>query len=316
LFKTSLSKNRTFKIDLNTSTIQCMSSIHTEKEDWLWHYRFGHLNFNSLNQLGRKSMVSGLPMIQHPKKICEGCVISKHHRKKFLKEALHKARQPLGVVYSNVCGPFSVESLGRNKYFLIFVDEYTRMVWLYLLKEKKEVFFKFVQYCNAVERYLEKQIKILGTDGGDEFNPKQFAEFCAQKGIKHEMTPPYTPQHNSLAERRNRTLLNMTRCMLRGKNLPHYFWGEAVSTATYVSNRCPTKKLQDYTPKEAWIGIKRMVHHLRVFGSLAYGHVPKERRKKLDDRSESFIFVGYHPTGTYKLYNPITNKVVIIGCTH
>jgi len=144
LFKTSLSKNRTFKIDLNTTTIQCISSIHTEEEDWLWHYRFGHINFNSLNQLGRKSMVSGLPMIQPPKKICEGCMISKHHRKKFVKEDLHKDRQSLGVVYSNGCGLFSIASLGGNKYFLIFVDGYTRKVWLYLLKEKKEVFSKFV----------------------------------------------------------------------------------------------------------------------------------------------------------------------------
>jgi len=179
MFKTSLSKNRTFKIDSNTKTIQCMSSIHTEEEDWLWHYRFGHLNFNSLNQLGRKSMVSGLPMIQPPKKICEGCVISKHHRKKFVREALHKARQPLGVVFSDVYDPFSVESLRGNKYFLIFVDEYTRMIWLYLLKEKKGIFSKFVQYCNAVERYSEKQINILRTAGGGEFNSKQFAEFCA-----------------------------------------------------------------------------------------------------------------------------------------
>jgi len=98
--------------------------------------------------------------------------------------------------------------------------------------------------------------------------------------------------------------------MLRGKNLPPRFLGEAVSTATCVLNCCPTKKLQDCTPEEAWTEIKPMVHHLRVLGSLAYEHVPEEQRKKFDDRSDTFIFVGYHPTGAYKLYNPITNKVV------
>jgi len=83
------------------------------------------------------------------------------------------------------------------------------------------------------------------------------------------VTPPYTPQHNGLAEQRNRTLLNMTRCMLRGNKLSHHFWGEAVSTTTYVLNRCPTKKLQDCTLEEAWTGIKPTVHHFRVFGSLS-----------------------------------------------
>ena len=94
------------------------------------------------------------------------------------------------------------------------------------------------------------------------------------------------------------------------KKLPHQFWGEAVTTAAYILNKCPTKKLEK-VPEEAWCGRKPSVQHLRVFGSLCYKHVPDVRRSKLEDKSEIMILIGYHPTGAYKLYDPTTQKVHI-----
>jgi hypothetical protein len=99
--------------------------------------------------------------------------------------------------------------------------------------------------------------------------------------------------------------------MLNGKNLPKELWGEAVSTATYVLNRCPTKRLNDITPEECWTGNKPNVNHLRVFGSVAYRHVPDQLRRKLDDKSEVMILVGYHNTGGYKLFDPVKRNIVI-----
>ncbi|MCH80809.1 copia-type polyprotein [Trifolium medium] len=100
----------------------------------------------------------------------------------------------------------------------------------------------------------------------------------------------------------------MARSMIKQKCLPHKFWGEAVTTAAYILNKCPTKKLK-LVPEEAWYGRKSSVKHLRVFGSLCYKHVPDARRTKLEDKSEIMILIGYHPTGAYKLYNPVTQKV-------
>jgi transposase InsO family protein len=161
------------------------------------------------------------------------------------------------------------------------------------------------------ERQCENHLKILRTDGGGEYNSNEFKEYCAEKGIIHEVTAPYTPQHNGLAERRNRTLLNMARCMLKGKDLPKNLWGEAVNTAAYVLNRCPTKKLKDNTPEELWTGHKPSVKHLRIFGSICFRHIPDEKRRKLDDKSEKLILVGYDATGAYKMYNPRNHKIVI-----
>ena len=104
----------------------------------------------------------------------------------------------------------------------------------------------------------------------------------------------------------------MTRCMLKAKHLPKEFWAEAVSCAVYLSNRSPTKNVRDQTPQKAWSGRKRSVRHLRIFGSIAYAHVPHQGRAKLDDRSVKYVFVGYDASSKgYKLYNSSNNKVVV-----
>lgn len=98
---------------------------------------------------------------------------------------------------------------------------------------------------------LRKKIKVLKSDGGGEYVSDEFKKFCEMDGIVHEVTPPYTPQHNGTVERRNMTILNMIRSMLKGKNLPKFLWGEAAATAAYILNRCPSKRLNCLTPEEA-----------------------------------------------------------------
>ena len=100
--------------------------------------------------------------------------------------------------------------------------------------------------------------------------------------------------------------------MLKAKNMPKEFWAEAVACAVYLSNRSPTKNVKDQTPQEAWSGVKPRVDHLRVFGSIAYAHVPDQGRFKLDDRSEKHVFIGYDARSKgYKLYNPNNGKTIV-----
>jgi transposase InsO family protein len=141
--------------------------------------------------------------------------------------------------------------------------------------------------------------------------PLEILNPIAHQGIIHEVTAPYTPQHNGLAERRNRSLLDMARSMLNEKKLPHEFWGETVNTATYILNKCPTKKMKDKVPEEIWSGRKPSISHLKVFGSICYKHVPDSRRKKLEDKSEAMILVGYHNIGAYRLLDPHSKKIAI-----
>jgi len=137
-----------------------------------------------------------------------------------------------------------------------------------------------------------------------------FENFCEDNVIVHEVTTPYAPQHNGLAERRNRSLLDMTRSMLKIKKMPNTFWGEVVRTTTYILNRCPTKKLYQIL-EEIWLGSKQSARHLRVFGSLCYKHIPDAKKRKLGDKSEPMILVGYHEPGAYRLYHPLNHLIVI-----
>jgi hypothetical protein len=106
--------------------------------------------------------------------------------------------------------------------------------------------------------------------------------------------------------------MNMARSMLKAKNFSNEYWGEAVACSVYILNLSPTNSLKNQVPQEAWSGMKSSVSHFKVFGCVAYAHVPKEMRRKLDDRSEKCIFVGYsEQSKAYRLYNPITKKLIV-----
>lgn len=310
LMKGILSNNRIFKIELGMLLQQCLATA-VDKEEWLWHFRYGHLNFGDLNRMQSKAIVKGLPHIHVPKDVCAECMESKMSRGAFNPNVPSRSKRKLQVIFSDVCGPIQHETPAGNKYFVTFIDDFTRKLWIYLIKRKNEVLGVFKKFKVLVEKQSGQNIEILRTDGGGEYVSTEFDDYCENEGITHEVTPPYTPQHNGVAERKNRTLLNMVRSMLKSKNMPKMWWGEAVNTAAYIINRSPTKKMENITPEEAWTGVKPNVSHFRVFGSVCYRHVPDQLRTKLDDKGEVMIMVGYHSTGGYKLVNPVNNKIVI-----
>lgn len=153
-----------------------------------------------------------------------------------------------------------------------------------------------------VENQSGQRLKILKTDGEGEFNLIEFKKLCEKHNIEHEVTASYTPHHNGLAERRNRTLLDMTRSMVKEENLRNQLWGETIATSVYVLNRCPTKKLKKVVYFEKWSGIKQSVIHFKVFGSVCFKHIPDATRRKLDDVSKVMLLISYHNTSAYKLY--------------
>ncbi|KAJ3703208.1 hypothetical protein LUZ61_006913 [Rhynchospora tenuis] len=163
-----------------------------------------------------------------------------------------------------------------------------------------------------VEKRTGHYIKALRSDRGGEYVSTAFTNFYDEHDIRRFLTAPYSPQQNGVAERKNRTILDMVRSMLKSKNMPKEFWAEAVQCAVYVQNRCPHAKLTKQTPQEAWSGIKTTVSHLKIFGSVAYAHVPDQRRTKLDDKSKKYVFIGYdEKTKAFRLFDPIEKKVIV-----
>ena len=110
---------------------------------------------------------------------------------------------------------------------------------------------KFKEFKAMAEKQRGQYIKILRSDRGGEYTAKLFEDFCKEQGIIHQLTVRYTPQQNGVAERKNCTILDMARSMVKGKHLPRNFWAEAVRCAVYLLNRCPTKSVRNMTPNEA-----------------------------------------------------------------
>ncbi|MCO5548117.1 hypothetical protein L7F22_001575 [Adiantum nelumboides] len=161
-----------------------------------------------------------------------------------------------------------------------------------------------------VENETGCKVQTLRTDRGGEYMSSAFKNFLGKKDIKHQCTMPYTPQKNGVAERKNRSLMEIARCMLKAKSFPHKLWMERVACAAHVLNRCPTHALKTITPYEARYEKKPSVSYLCVFGCLAYAHISQQLRGKLDDKAVKCILVGYSSGSKgYRLYNPTTNKI-------
>ena len=168
----------------------------------------------------------------------------------------------------------------------------------------------FKQWHDLVERETGQSLKCIRTDNGGEYIGS-FTQYCKTKGIRHERSVPKTPQHNGLAERMNRTIVERVRCMLSYANLPTSFWGEALFAATQLINLSPTTILDGKVPDEVWSGKEVSYKHLRVFGCRAFAHVPKDERTKLENKSKQCICLSYGDDKFgYKLYDPIAKKTL------
>ncbi|KAL4334611.1 hypothetical protein GQ457_07G011520 [Hibiscus cannabinus] len=250
LLKVPMAKNNMFPLVINDEKKALAASL--EDDNWLWHHRYGHLNFKSLSLLSNQNLVDGLPMIRRINAVCESCVVGKQHRDPFSKSSNMRASNPAELIHADVCGPMQTLSLNNSRYFVVFVDDFSRMTWVYFVKDKSEVFSVFKKFKSSIEKQSGNAVKVLRTDRGGEFVSTEFDNFCEEMGIQHQLTASYTLQQNGVAERKNRSLVEMAKSMLKAKCLSKSFWAEAIHTAAYVLNRSPTSALTHLTPFEAF----------------------------------------------------------------
>ncbi|RVW83084.1 Retrovirus-related Pol polyprotein from transposon TNT 1-94 [Vitis vinifera] len=270
-----MAANKLFPLEV--SSIEKHALVVKETSEYnLWHLRYGHLNVKGLKLLSKKEMVFGLPKIDSVN-VCEGCIYGKQSKNHSLRE-----------------------------------DDHSRMSWVYFLQSKAETFETFKKFKAFVEKQSGKCIKVLRTDRGGEFLSNDFKVFCEEEGLHRELTTPYSLEQNGVAERKNRTVVEMARSMMKAKNLSNHFWAEGVATAVYLLNISPTKAVLNRTPYEAWYGRKPWVSHFKVFGSVAYTLIDSHNRSKLDEKSVKCIFIGYcSQSKGYKLYNLVSGKIIV-----
>ena len=158
-------------------------------------------------------------------------------------------------MYSDVCNSNDVLTHGGKRYFIIFIDDFSKYCYVYLVNHKNELFDKFKVYKTEVENQLERKIKILRSDRGGEYTSLDISTFCEMHDIIHEGTPSYAPQSNGIAERKNCTLLDMMNVMLVSSGLPSNMWGEALYSACHILKiecliKFLNKPLMSYGEKE------------------------------------------------------------------
>nr|GEX40518.1 hypothetical protein [Tanacetum cinerariifolium] len=198
--------------------------------------------------------VSGLPSIEIPKQICEACMKGKQARAPFPNHASFRAKKRLELVHGDLCGPITPPTPAGNRYFMLLVDDFSRVMWVYLLKTKDEALRTFETYRNLIESETGEKIKMLRTDRGGEFMSKNFTEYCNRTGLKRHYTAPYSPQQNGVVERRNRTVMEMVRSSMKYMCVPDVLWGEAVNHAV---TRGHLKKLDDRSMKMVHLGCEK-----------------------------------------------------------
>lgn len=241
--------------------------------------------------------------------LCKNCQIGKMGKTSFKSKNYH-SKEVLELVHTKLCGPIGIESYSGDKYFILFVDDQSRMITVMYLKDKSIAFQKFKWYMASVEKEIGKKLKCLSSDREREFISNKFNEFYTKKGIKRQVSFPGTPQQNGIVERSNRPIMACARTLMIEENVPIKYWKEGISTTIHTLNRVQLKEDSNQTPYKLQYGYKPNVSYLKVFGFKCY--ILKESRKgKFNVKSDEGIFLGYSCRNkAYKCLNLTNHKII------
>ncbi|KAM1997230.1 hypothetical protein ACFX15_030090 [Malus domestica] len=240
---------------------------------------------------------------------CETCVMAKSHRASF-PVSDSKATLPFGLIHSDVWGSAKVTSNGFH-WFVTFIDDCTRLTWVFLMKNKSDVPLLLQEFCTMVSTQFQTKVKAFRSDNGEEYMNHTLACFFRDHGIIHQTTTLFTPQQNGVSEQKNRQIMEVARSLMLDKCVPNHLWGHAVLAVVYLINLVPSRVLDFQTPFDV---LQKHVYLVfvsklppKVFGCIAYVHVYSHQRSKFDACALRCVFIGYaNNQKCYKCYHPQT----------
>ena len=234
--------SKSFSLSWNKD--ECSAYQCTLNQAELWHKRMGHFHYSALDYMQKNDLVQGMTFNGGGASVCGVCQLGKQARLPFPVNKAWRAVEKLQLIHIDVCGPMRTASLNGNRYFMVLIDDFSRMCWVYFLKQKSEVASVFWKFKTWIENQSGCKIKVIRYDNGTEYTADKFAKFCEVAGIEHQLTATYTPQQNGVSERKNMTIMETARCLLFEKEMPKAFWAEAINTVVFLQNRLPTKALK------------------------------------------------------------------------
>jgi transposase InsO family protein len=268
-------------------------------------------NNKGLRRLKDLDLVQGLDIdLESPMPNCVTCTEAKLAQEPF-KRVTHTNRAPSELTHIDVWGKYDTVSIEGHRYYVLFVDDAARYITVHFLKGKDGASSKVMEYL-AYLRTQDKPPKAIRVDRGKEFINDTLQSWCRGHGIETNMTAPYSPSQNGVAERMNRMLVELSRAMLTGQNMPEFLWEQAVAHAAYVRNRAYTRALETATPYEVWFKRKPQVAHLREFSVPVWVLLQGQKvPHKMLPKSKRRAFVGFEDgPKAIKYYNAETRKIL------
>ncbi|GJX01379.1 putative ribonuclease H-like domain-containing protein [Tanacetum coccineum] len=295
-------KDNIYSVDLNsvvsTKGLTCLFTKATIDESNLWHRRLGYINFKNMNKLVRGNLVRWLPS-----KIFENDYSSvayqkgKEHKASCKAKLVNSINKPLHMLHMDLFGRINVKCLMKKSYCLVVTDDFSRFSWVFFLATKDETSRILKTFITKIENQLDYKVKVIRSDNGTEFKNSVMNQFYEMKGIKREFSVTRTPQQNGVAERKNRTLIEVARTMLVNSKLPTTFWAKAVNTACYVLNRVLVIKPDFKTPYELILRRTPLIDFMKPFrcpvtilntkDHLGYESIEKRKKQLAAERAEA-----------------------------
>ncbi|CAJ2639186.1 unnamed protein product [Trifolium pratense] len=299
-------------IAASSSTSTDLSSFQlnlSSSNFYLWHSRLGHVSASRLKYLASTGALGKLQISDISD--CCGCKLAKFSALPFNKSA-SVSKQPFDLVHSDVWGPSPALTKGGSRYYVSFIDDYTRYCWVYLMKNRSEFFDIYHMFRAMVKTQHNAVIKCFRCDQGGEYTSNKFSELLAYDGTIHQTSCTDTPQQNGVAERKHRHIVETARSLLLSASVPTEFWGEAIRTAVHAINRIPSSVTSGQSPFEKLYGYSPDYSSLKVFGSTCFVLLPQVERNKLSPRSTICVFLGYGDGQKgYRCYDPTNKKLYV-----
>jgi hypothetical protein len=269
----------------------------------------------NLHKLLKGEHILGLTNVHFEKdRVCSACQAGKQVGAQHPHKDIMTTDRPLELLHMDLFGMIAYISIGRSKYCLVIVDDYSHFTWVFFLQDKSQTQETLKGFLRRAQNEFGLRIKKIRSDNGTEFKNSQIEGFLEEEGIKHEFSSPYTPQQNGVVERKNRTLLDMARTMLDEYKTLDRFWAEAINTGCYSINRLYLHRILKKTSYELLTGKKPNVSYFIVFGSKCFILVKRGRKSKFAPKAVEGFLLGYDSnTRAYRVFTKST-RLVEVSC--
>lgn len=295
----------------NSKFMAYYSTRQQATSDEVWHMRLGHPHKEILQQL---SSTKAIVINKLSSQLCDACRLGKSTRLPFVSSEF-VSNTCLERIHCDLWGPSPVISTQGFRYYVIFIDNYSRYTWFYPLRLKSDFLHVFRAFQAMVETQFDSKIQSFQCDGGGEFTSNTFICHLSSCGIRQLISCPHTPQQNGLAERKHKSITELGLTLMFQSKIPQSLWVEAFFTANYLTNLFTSSVLQaNVSPYEALMKQPPSYTTLRVFGCKCFPHLKPYAQNKLDPKSLPCVFLGYNDKYKgYRCFHPPTKTVYISG---